>query len=214
MRRARRPPRRRPSDYLAARISASVTAPSRRMRGGFTVQSRTVDATPLLSSSVSSGTTTPTHAARTGSSASKAPGACRPEMFADVVASGQPTVVGHAQADGARRRAEGRGHGVARFHDERKRSRPVRSCQTSGQVGHVRSVAVEVVDAAHEPGDGLAAVALLQIVERLGARRRLDGHAQAVHRLGGKDDRLAALEGGDGFALRAGQWRHGSSLLR
>ena len=28
------------------------------------------------------------------------------------------------------------------------------------------------------------------------------------------DDRLAALEGGDGFALRAGQWRHGSSLLR
>ena len=26
--------------------------------------------------------------------------------------------------------------------------------------------------------------------------------------------RIAALEGGDGFALRAGQWRHGSSLLR
>ena len=64
-----------------------------------------------------------------GSSASKAPGACRPEMFADVVASGQPTASMSSRAvslSGTRRPmepalAERKAAGTASlgFHDQR-----------------------------------------------------------------------------------------------
>lgn len=82
------------------------------------------------------------------------------------------------------------GHGRRHRHDERKRSSQYARARRRARSGTCARCMVEVVDA-HEPGDGLAAVALLP--DRAPrARRRLDGHAQAAPSSVG-DDRLASL---------------------
>ena len=66
-------------------------------------------------------------------------------------------------------------------------------------VRYISAVFVERFNSADKPGDRLARIALLEVVDHLGRARMLDGNPETVHGIGGKNNGFASLERFDRF---------------
>ncbi len=148
---------------------------------GFTRAVEHGGATPLEASSASSGTIDADACGKLGVEGIEGAGACTAREVrrrGGQRASGGATSASAVALSGMRRpmvpasERNASGTSSGSVYDEGERTRPVRVRQLARDRGHVRAVAVEVVRASHEPGDGLAAIALLQVVEHVGACRR------------------------------------------